>query len=166
MKPTDHTPPLLPAKRERSAPNRVTGRLKEALDRMVWFGETYQDAGAAVELSARHMRRALGKPHVLAYLRAERATLRASDGPRNFHRLVELRSQNKNMNAAVQAARAIEGLADDEPPPGARVQAPGLVIVIQGGGADGNTRVVDMPSQRPRSDSAEAACEVLPPFRS
>jgi hypothetical protein len=132
---TKQAPANIVPTKERSAPRRVTGRLKVALDDMVWTGVHYSDAAKAAGLTTRAMRVALTKPHVLAYLRAERQSLRASEGPRTLHRLVALRDQDANRAAAVQAARAIEGLPNENHPSNRAAQyAPGLVIVIKGNG--------------------------------
>src|SRR5438270_925927 len=56
----------------KSEARQVTGRLRTALEAMVWRGLAYEQAGIAAGLTARHMRRALEKPHVLAFLNSQK----------------------------------------------------------------------------------------------
>jgi hypothetical protein len=88
----------VPAKRapDRSRPLQVTGRLKVALDAMVWEGLQYADAAKFAGLTARAMRKALDKSHVCRYLSNGKAALRASEGPRILKRLVVLAHQDRN----------------------------------------------------------------------
>jgi hypothetical protein len=97
----------------RAAPGRVTGKLKAAIDRMVWFGDRRPDAATAAGLTDHGLRSALRKPHVLGYLRSELALLREGERPRNVHRLAALRDQDDNRNAAVAAINVLEKLTDD-----------------------------------------------------
>jgi hypothetical protein len=86
----------------RTAPGRVTGKLKIAIERLVWFGDRRPDAATAAGLTDHGLRSALRKPHVLGYLRSELALLREVARPRNVHRL-----------AAVAAIKVLEQLTDD-----------------------------------------------------
>jgi hypothetical protein len=85
--------PTVPATRQaaaipgRSRRNAVTGKLKSALDFMVWDGLKRNDAAIAAGLAESSLRFALRKPHVLAYFRAETASLRENMRARNLHRL-------------------------------------------------------------------------------
>jgi hypothetical protein len=101
------------AVKDRSARGRVTGKLKTAIDRMVWFGDKRLDAATAAALTDHGLRTALRKPHVLAYLRSELALLREGERPRNLHRLAALRDQDDNRGAAVAAIKVLEQLTDD-----------------------------------------------------
>jgi hypothetical protein len=83
----------------RSARLAVTGKLKVALDAMVWRGLRYAEAGKVAGITARGMRVALEKPLVCAYLAAGKRALRSSEGPRNVLRLTQLRDQDRNMVA-------------------------------------------------------------------
>ena len=49
----------------RAAPGRVTGKLKIAIERLVWFGDKRADAATAAGLTDHGLRSALRKPHVL-----------------------------------------------------------------------------------------------------
>lgn len=115
---------------------RVVGKLKTALDLMVWGDKDgipldYDVAARTANLTVRSMRRALERPHVRAYLRGQRDVFRASISSRVIFRLDELSRQNVNMNAAVGASRAILQLEDEEVQQRrGSVSSPGLVIQI------------------------------------
>jgi hypothetical protein len=85
----------------RSAPLKVTGKLKIAIETMVWSGACRADAAKVSGLTDHSLRSALKKPHVKAAYLAELEVLRLSARARAFHRLVELSEQNDNKGAAV-----------------------------------------------------------------
>jgi hypothetical protein len=98
---------VLPAKR-------IGGRLKQALDLMVWGDGVRRylpdnEAAAIAGLNVISIRNALHKPHVLAYYKQQREVLRARESPANIHRLCEIRDAADNM-PAVNAIRALENL--------------------------------------------------------
>jgi hypothetical protein len=98
--------------------SRVTGRLKAALDLMIWpdeMGRTqdYYEAARTVNIAIRSMRKSLERPAVRMYLRTEAEVFRATLNAKSLSRLAELGWQNTNMNAAVNAVKAIRG-EDDE----------------------------------------------------
>jgi hypothetical protein len=102
---------VLPAKR-------IGGRLKQALDLMVWGdGERRyfpdNEAAAIAGLHVLTIRSALQRPHVLAYYKQQREVLRARESPANIHRLCEIRDAADNM-PAVNAIRALEQLGDEQ----------------------------------------------------
>jgi hypothetical protein len=102
---------ILPAKR-------IGGRLKQALDLMVWGdGERRylpdNEAAAIAGLNVLSIRNALQKPHVLAYYREQREVLRARESPANIHRLCEIRDADNNM-PAVNAIKALEMIGDEQ----------------------------------------------------
>ena len=116
----------------RSAPRKVTGRLRTALVEMVWEGSRRADAAKAAGMTDHGLREALRKPHVKAWYLQELRVLRESERSRTFHRLTELRDQDTNRNAAVAAARTLEGITDTEEarPRTSYPQMPGLCINI------------------------------------
>jgi hypothetical protein len=119
------------AAQDRSAPMKVTGRLRAALLEMVWKGARRAEAAEAAGMTDHSLRAALKKSHVLAFLRAELGALRESERPRTLNRLAELRDQDENKNAAVAAAKALEAIPDVLPPAfGDPRQVPGIVIRI------------------------------------
>jgi hypothetical protein len=85
----------------RSRRGTVTGKLKAALDAMVWDGLKRNDAAKAAGLAESSLRFALRKPHVVAYYRAECDALRNSIRARNLHRLDAIADDSKNDMAKV-----------------------------------------------------------------
>lgn len=141
------TSPALPLTRQavavrgRSAAGRVTGKLKRALDAMVWQGSRRTDAAAAAGLADHSLRQALRKPHVKAYYLRELEVLRTSERARNILALVDVRDTAENGMARVGAVKALEALEDQpQQRSGGAQSAPGLVVVIQG---DATLRTVD-----------------------
>ena len=113
-------------------PPRLTPAIARAIDIMVWDGKPYNKAAQEVGITSRAMRLALGKPHVLAAMKAELQVLRSSEGARNFHTLRQVRDQKKNQMARVQAVHALERLSDEQTSPGKQA-LPGLVVQINVG---------------------------------
>ena len=70
----------------RSARGKVTGKLRTALDLMVWQNLTRKEAERA-GLADASLRFAFRKPHVMSYYHAELAALRNSLRAENVHRL-------------------------------------------------------------------------------
>jgi hypothetical protein len=91
----------------------VQGKLRAALDAMVWEGLEWDAAAQSVEYAKQSMRKSLQRSEVLAYLRHEREVLRASIAPRNIHRLREIRDADNNM-PAVNAIKVLEQLGDEQ----------------------------------------------------
>src|SRR4249919_690669 len=115
----------------RSAPMAVTGRLKRAIDAMVWQGLSRDDAAISARLQVHSVREALRKPHVKAYYLAQLDVLRTSERARNLLALTEVRDQRDNQMARVQAVKALEQLSDQEQARGGAAPAqPGIVIQI------------------------------------
>jgi hypothetical protein len=119
----------------RSARNKVTGKLKVALDLMVWSGEKRADAAAKAGLADASLRGALRKPHVLQHYNAEPAALRTSLRAKNIHRLDTIADNSKNDMAKVAAIKTMEVIADqaDEKQRPGNALLPGLQIVIVNG---------------------------------
>jgi hypothetical protein len=107
----------------------IRGKLRQALDAMVWEGLEYDQAARTYNFHVRSMRRSLQSPHVLAYLRHEREVLRASLAPRNIHRLREIRDAENNM-PAVNAIKLLEQIGDEQPRYGATNAMPGVTVRI------------------------------------
>src|SRR5262245_4928474 len=115
-------------KRDRSAAGKVTGRLRLAIDAMVWSGLPYQQAAQKAGMTTRALRKALERPATLAYLRAQRAALRASEVSKTLHALFRLRDQTRNANAAVSACKVLEQLEDESTAAGRSQPFSGVVI--------------------------------------
>jgi hypothetical protein len=114
--------------RNKTPKPRITVRVKRAVDAIVEQGMPYDQAARLVGLSTYALRLALGKPHVLAYLRAQLQVLRGAREPRNFHRLCEIADAQDNM-PAVQALRTLEMLGDEQTSK-PNAPSPGVVIRI------------------------------------
>lgn len=110
---------------------KVTPRVARAVEAMVWDGKPLDEAAREAELTTRALRLALAKPHVLAMMKAEKHLLQTSHGPRNIHRLAEIRDAGNNM-PAVQAIGMLERMADDNSPTrsGTSAASPGVTIHI------------------------------------
>ena len=129
----------------RSARNKVTGKLRTALNLMVWSGLRRAEAAEKAGLADSSLRFALRKPHVLQYYNAElaalRTSLRTSLRAKNVHRLDTIADSSKNDMAKVGAIKALEVIADqaDERTRPGPALLPGLQIVIVNGTASPRT---------------------------
>lgn len=112
----------------RSAPMRVTGKLAVAINLMIETGARWDDAAGQVGLTARTMRLALARPHVIGFLRARKQVFREAASTANIKRLCEIRDAADNM-PAVQAIRLLEQLPDENAS-AAKGLAPGFVVQI------------------------------------
>jgi hypothetical protein len=154
----------LPVRRDGRTVPRMTAQVKAACDLMIYEAMSWDAAAVKAGLKVQGMRRALRRPQVLKYLRDERQILLAAIATATPLRLAQLRDQDDNRNAAVNAARTLEGLDADMPMRGGQASAPGFVIVLNThAGAltqgDGNSAIViEAPSRR---DSTSAADEAL-----
>lgn len=126
---TSQLPHIAP-KRDRSQPGRVTGRLKYALDAMVWDGLRDNEAAVKFKITVTAIRLALQRSHVQAYYRRQMEVLRSRERAKNIHRLCEIRDAGNNM-PAVNAIKALELIGDESAATSAGRQA-GITIVIQG----------------------------------
>jgi hypothetical protein len=113
----------------RSVP-KMTPQVRAACDFMIFEAMSWDAAAVKAGVPARSMRRALHRPYVLKYLRDERQVLLAAISTATPLRLAQLRDQDENRNAAVNAARTLEGLDTDTPHRGGHASAPGFVIVF------------------------------------
>jgi hypothetical protein len=118
------------AVRGRSAPHRVTGKLRAAISAMVWQGHKRADAATAAGMTDHGLRSALRKSHVKAAYLAELDVLRTSERARSVHALVDVRDGSDNAMARVAAAKELERSTSEQGPfVGAPIR-PGLVIVV------------------------------------
>lgn len=113
----------------------ISRNIRRALDLMAWKGARFDNAAREVGFPVATMRSALERPHVQAYLRAQRDVFRTSLVDRATHRMVELSEQTGNANAAVTATAKLMNEADEQVSAAAQRHAPGLVVVIQAAGA-------------------------------
>jgi glycyl-tRNA synthetase (class II) len=135
------TLPTVPTTRQklavpgRSRRNAVSGKLKVALEAMVWDNLTRKEAAALTGLADSSLRFAFRKPHVMAHYHAELAALRNNLRAKNIHRLDGIADKSDNDMARVASIKAMEQIADqadEKQRPGAGIM-PGLQIVIIGG---------------------------------
>lgn len=102
-------PPAIPDdQRKQSRKLQVTGRLKVALECMVWEGLKRDDAATKAGLTVHALYSALRKPHVKAEYLAQCEVLRTSGRARRIHRLEEISEATSNLNASVQAIRSLD----------------------------------------------------------
>jgi hypothetical protein len=120
----------LPARRDGRSVPKMTPQVRAACDLMIYEALPWEQAAVKAGVPARSMRRALHRPYVLKYLRDERQVLLAAISTATPLRLAQLRDQDENRNAAVNAARTLEGLDIDTPHRGGQASAPGFVIVL------------------------------------
>jgi hypothetical protein len=116
----------------RSRRGAVTGKLRTALELMVWSGEKRADAAEKAGLADCSLRAALRKPHVLQHYNSELAALRTSLRARNVHRLDTIADASRNDMARVAAVKALEVITDQaDERTGSRIGTlPGLQIII------------------------------------
>jgi hypothetical protein len=109
MTSTDLTKPRI----DRSAPLSVTGRLKRAIELMVWSGLTRDEAAVKAGLRPHSLYVAFRKGHVKSYYLGEVEVLRMSGKAKRLHRLDALAMQDENKNAAVSAIKAADAIPDE-----------------------------------------------------
>jgi hypothetical protein len=115
----------------RSRRGAVTGKLRIALDLMVWQGEKRANAAEKAGLADSSLRAALRKRHVLAHYNAELAALRTSLRAKNVHRLDTIADDSRNDMARVAAVKALEVITDQaDERTGPLTTTPGIQIVI------------------------------------
>lgn len=142
----------------RSRPFQVTGKLKVAIEAMVWLALPRAQAAEHAGLTEHGLYKALRKPPVRAAYLAELEVLRTSERARNIHTLAEVRDQTDNQMARVQAVKALEQMDEQDVSRGRSTATnhPGLVIVINSGqpGATpepARTQTIDVKAN-PRTD--------------
>lgn len=141
---TTALPSLLPSKDTKI--ERVTGKVRVAIEEMVWSGLPRAQAAAKAGISEHGLYKALRKPPVKAFYMAQLDVLRTSERARDIHTLNEVRDQTSNQMARVQAVKA-KWQIEDEPPGGRSVNSlPGLQIVVIQAGAQPTT--IDVTPER------------------
>lgn len=140
----------------RSRRGAVTGKLKAALELMVWDNLARKDAAAKAGLADVSLRFAFRKPHVMAFYNGELAALRDNIRAKNIHRLDTIADDSKNDMARVAGIKALEQISDvaDEKRGhrGGIGQLPGLQIVIVQSGTARPADMVEMVPMRPGID--------------
>jgi hypothetical protein len=104
--------------------------VREIVRLMLEDGLAWYKAADAVGLTRRRARKALDKPHVIAYRLAQKAKLVDELSMRVPHKLNAL-MDSENAAAAVRASLALEDMAQQSRgEPSRRIQTGGIVIVI------------------------------------
>jgi hypothetical protein len=148
------------AAKGRSGALTVSGKLKVALDEMLYKGSRRPEAATAAGMSDHGLREALKKPHVKAYYNSGLEVLRTSERARNISALAQVRDDSENDMARVSAAKALEQLAEPNGPGGpggGRGARAGWVITLD----DEPAGVVITSLSRPRL-SDDDAIDVTP----
>jgi len=122
--------PVVSSRPEPVRAARVPDRVKQAVVTIVETGADFVSAGKRHGVTAQMMRRWLGRPECIAFLRKQRAQFRAAACAANEAFLVAIRSGDNSM-AAVHAIRALEQLADNEVARPSNTPGPGVTIVIR-----------------------------------
>ncbi|HEY5129379.1 MAG TPA: hypothetical protein VIJ35_19190 [Bradyrhizobium sp.] len=131
--------PHIPDKHHQAIRNNVRGKLREALLLMVFgpdrgdkAGEAmdFADAARSVNFNPRAMRKALEKPHVRAFLRAQKEVFRAAISAKTFSRLDRIAETSGNDVAKVNALKMIE-TSPDVPLGGEMPLRAGLIFIVQ-----------------------------------
>lgn len=131
---TDDTMPTRQAiaAKDRSSPLKVTGRLRHAVELMIWQGHSRDEAAAAAGLKPKSLYNAFRKHHVRAFFRAELGALRESAHAKNFHHLEKIAAESANDMARVSAIKTMSAIAESEEhaSTGGRITQPGMTILI------------------------------------
>lgn len=121
---------IQPPKANRKNAPQVTGKLVIALKAIVWEGQELQQAATLAGLTTHAVRLALSRPHVIAFLKAEREVLRQYVSAQNIHHVVAMR-ESGNAMAALGAMKLIEQMGTDNAGRSiGSVGSPGLTIQI------------------------------------
>ena len=126
---TPATPQALSAK-TRSPAGRVQGKLRIALNAMVFEGLPLDKAAQAADLTTRALRSAIEKPHVRKYLREQKQVFRASVSSQNIHVLADLRDKSGNDMARLGAVKVLEQIDDPASGNNGQIKAPGFTIIV------------------------------------
>jgi hypothetical protein len=114
-----------------SAGARVTDKLRKAIALMVWEGHHRDEAAKTAGMLPKSLYNAFRKHHVRRHYLEQLEVLRTSERARNIHALVQVRDQEENKMAVVQAVKALEQMNDNEAAVGiGQPRTPGFVIVI------------------------------------
>ena len=115
---------------KRRRPRGLTLAIRAAIDAMVYERRSRAEACQIAGIAERSLYLALEKPEVAQYWNRTIEMLRTGERARNLQRLLELRDQDVNMNAAVKATVV---LIEHDPDSGAPLRPdmqPGIQIVV------------------------------------
>ena len=137
----------------RSSPLKVTGKLRFAIEQMVWHGARRQDAAERAGLKDHSLRAALRKGHVMAHYHNELRVLRESTRAKNFHRLDDIAESSPNAMAKVAAIKTMEAVSDPIVSAAQGQQLAGWVIMLDEPATGLSVRIVS-PIPRRQGDDA------------
>jgi hypothetical protein len=129
-KPAASLPAKLKSDNKRTEIERITPKVRTAIEAMVWQALPRSAAAEAAGISEHGLYKALRKAPVRAFYLAELDVLRTSERARNIHTLAEVRDQTSNQMARVQAVKALEQISDDSAAGSTASQVPGVVVQI------------------------------------
>jgi hypothetical protein len=145
----------------RSAPLKVTGKLKTAIEQMVWHGARRAEAAEKAGLKDHSLRAALRKTHVMAHYHAELGVLRESTRAKNFHRLDGIAEDSPNAMAKVAAIKVMEAISEPLASVAQGQPLAGYVIDIGPDPVGLSVRIVSPMPRRQGDDAIEVSN--LPP---
>jgi hypothetical protein len=156
------TDEIVPTRQAIAAKNRsgkltVSGKLKIALDSMLFDAACRADAAKVAGMTDHSLRAALRQPHVTAYYNQGLQVLRTSERARNISALARVRDTSENSMAVVSAAKALEQLSETETVHRNSVpMLPGLQIVVVAPPIPAAQRgpIIDAPNAIPSDDSS------------
>lgn len=145
----------VPAKPDKPKRMQIRGKLKAALDLMVYGdaeGNRYDHVSAPrkVGFTPQAMRKAIERPHVQRYLAEQKQVFRKSLSAANIHVLGEIRDDAGNAMARLGAVKLLEQLDERAPAAssGQRAVMPGVVVIVnqgaQRGGVIGHDTLIEV----------------------
>lgn len=120
----------LPKPSNAALKERITGKVRTAIEAMVWDGLPRAQAAEKAGISEHGLYKALRKPPVKAFYLSELEVLRTSERAANIHALREVRDAKSNQMATVAAVKVLEQLTDQASERGAAGATPGVVVQI------------------------------------
>lgn len=143
----------IPLKQKPTPPKRpeIGQKLRAAIEAMVFEGLPIDKAARNAKLTTFAVRKALAKPHVIAFMREQKKVFRESVSGANILRLCEIRDAANNM-PAVNAIKALEQLGDNDIDRThlGNSRGPGITIVVNGSA---------MIAETPSSEEVDRAIE-------
>jgi hypothetical protein len=125
-------PVQAPKPPEVSPQHRISGKVRVAIEAMVWQGLNRAQAAEAAGLKDNSLYVAFRRPEVKAHYLRECEVLRTSQRSRNIHRLVEIRDAAENL-PAVNAIKTLDpelGMDAERLGRMSNQEQPGLTIII------------------------------------
>jgi hypothetical protein len=138
----------------RSAPLKVTGKLRVAIEQMVWHGARRAEAAEKAGMKDHSLRAALRKGHVMAHYHTELGVLRESARARNFHRLDGIAEDSPNAMAKVAAIKVMEAISEPLASVASLGHAPAGYVIDLGPDLAGLTVRIVSPIPRRQGDDA------------